>query len=294
MNSDSEETGQDDNTPNSKGDSEIEQSHAIEGSPPSVTESEVPPAKGKCHQPCKQNRDVLDYAKGGLEFLGFIVLCGYAAYTIRIYHANHVAAVAAQKTLCEIQKQTTLMRDETIGTQGAILEFEPSLSVPAIVTAVRAVPGRVAAKNVEVKLTAQRIYLPNKKPIGSPVECGISVPQVSGTQSPNLILLSGSIRACYLPNFSQVAMDEIMFTRQSVTISGSFSYDNGFGQVFRQEFCRTYLGYRFTGFINGDLNHPTSGEDASFHDCSDFDGALRRALDFKNKYKESYVPELSP
>jgi len=89
-------------------------------------------------------------------------------------------------------------------------------------------------------------------------------------------------------------MDKIMHTRESITISGTFSYDNGFGETVHQDFCRTYLGYKFRGFIHGDKSHPTSGEDASFHTCADFDGALRRALEFKKKYGDSYISEDAP
>jgi hypothetical protein len=89
-------------------------------------------------------------------------------------------------------------------------------------------------------------------------------------------------------------MNEIMHTRQSIAISGIFRYDNGFGETTSQKFCRIYLGYRFSGFVRGDKNHPTSGEDASFHDCADFDGALRRALEFKKKYGDSYISEKAP
>jgi hypothetical protein len=115
-----------------------------------------------------------------------------------------------------------------------------------------------------------------------------------GGESPSLVILSGSAHACYLPDFDQGSMNEIMYTRQSVRIRGAFVYDNGFGETFRQDFCRIYLGYRFSGFIRGDRSHPTSGEDASFHDCSDFGGALRRALEFKNKYGDSYISPVGP
>jgi hypothetical protein len=262
--------------------------------PPTVTCPQLPPSHANCQITCKQEKNWWDKGKPFVELCGIILLAVYTGYTIKIYRANHEAAIAAHDTLVQIQQQTTLLRDQTIGTQGAILEFDPALSIPAIVTAVRAVPGRVAAKYVEVKLTAQRIYLPSKRPIGNSIQCNINVPQVVGTESPNLILLSGSIRACYLPDFDQAAMDEVMFTRQSVTIRGSFSYDNGFGEISRQDFCRIYLGYKYRGFINGDVNHPTSGEDASFRDCADFDQFLNRALAYKKKYTENYVPGLSP
>lgn len=205
-----------------------------------------------------------------------------------------VQGILMWRTYCQIENQTTLMRQETIGNQGAVLVFDPTLSVPAIVAAVRPIPGRVVARDVKVRMIAQRISLPEKKPIGKPIPCDIDAPQVVASESPSLVLLSGSIHACYLPDFDQSSMDEVMHTRQSVSISGTFSYLNGFDELKSQSFCKTYLGYRFSGFIRGDRGHPTSGEDASFHDCADFDGALRRALDFKKKYGDSYISQNAP
>lgn len=289
-----EPIGEDNPTPDAKRESDVQTTDPQPAVPPAPCAPQLPPSHHQYEITCKPEKDWWDKYKKFVEIAGVVILGVYTGYTIKIYGANHDAAVAAQKTLCEIQKQTTLMRQETIGNQGAILELDPALSIPAIVTAVRATPGRVAARNVEVRLTAQRMFLPSKQAIGNPIQCDISVPQVVGTESPTLILLSGSMRACYLPDFDQTTMDEIMHTRQSISISGTFSYDNGFGETFSQKFCRRYLGYKSGGFIRGDTNHPTSGEDASFHDCADFDGALRRALEFKKKYGDNYISPEAP
>jgi len=294
MTSDSEPIREDNQTPDAKGKANIETGHADPNISPTPSVPKLPPAKTRCEITCKPEKDWWDKSKKFVEIAGVLILGVYTWYTIKIYYANHDAAIAAQKTLCEIQKQTRLMRQETIGNQGAVLVFDPAISVPAIVAAVRPIPGRVTAKDVEVRMTVQRISLPEKQPIGKPIPCDISVPQVAGGESPNLALLSGSIHACYLPDFNQSSANEIMHTRQSVAISGTFSYDNGFGEIISQKFCRMYLGYRFSGFISGDKSHPTSGEDASFHDCDDFDGALRRALDFKKKYGDSYIAQDAP
>jgi hypothetical protein len=227
------------------------------------------------------------WVTAGATCLAFAAAAYYAGVAYR-------QQVTMSDTFGQIKQQTALMRQETIGNQGAILVFDPALSAPAIVASVRPIPGRVAAKDVRVRMIAQRISLPDKKPIGNPIPCDIDVAQVVASESPSLTLLSGSIHACYLPDFDQLAMDEIMHTRQSVSIRGTFSYTNGFDELKTQSFCRVYLGYRFSGFIRGDSSHPTSGEDASFHDCADFDGDLRRALEFKKKYGDSYIHQDAP
>jgi hypothetical protein len=79
----------------------------------------TPPDNGKTEEPKKH---WIDYSKFGLEICGFIVLCVYAYFTIRIYCANQQAANAAHDTLVEIQKQTLLARQQTVGTLAAILQ----------------------------------------------------------------------------------------------------------------------------------------------------------------------------
>jgi hypothetical protein len=226
----------------------------------------------------------VQWTLAGVTFLAFTAAAIYAGFAYFTLREAQKQTTAAQKTMCEIQKQTTLMRQETIGNQGAVLTFLPVISVPAIAPDIKALPGRVPAKNVHVEMTVQRITLPEQSPIGKSIRCEFQDPQLS----------SGGGRVCYMPDFTSDSMNEIMHTRQSVTIKGTFSYGNGFDETSHQDFCLTYLGYRFSGFIRGDKTHPTSGEDDSFHDCADFDGALRRALDFKKKYGDSYVSEDAP
>ena len=258
-------------------------------SPTVRPEMQPPPTHPYCKITYEKKRDGWDRAKMAAEFVGIVFLIIYTLYTTGIYRANHQAAVAAQNTLCEIQKQTLLMRQETIGSQGAILVFDPTVAFDPFLGygdvsfAVRAVPGRVAARNVAVDLTVQRITLPSKKPIGSPLQCSISAPQIVATDSLRL----GQAQVCRLLAFNQEAIDEIMFTRQSIKISGLFSYENGFGEMFKQNICRIYLAYKYTGFISP--GRGTSGGDSSFHDCAEFDQLFRRAMGYKQRYKEGYV-----
>jgi hypothetical protein len=62
----------------------------------SHAELKPPPPEPECKHPCKEKKHWLDYVTFGLELLGLIVLCIYAAYTIKIYCANKKAADAAK------------------------------------------------------------------------------------------------------------------------------------------------------------------------------------------------------
>jgi hypothetical protein len=74
--------------------------------PSAVTELKVPISPPDAPKSDKCKKHWIDYTKLGLEILGFIVLCIYAYFTIRIYCANQKAANAASEALAEVRKQT--------------------------------------------------------------------------------------------------------------------------------------------------------------------------------------------
>jgi hypothetical protein len=61
-----------------------------------ATELKLPPSKPERPHPCQEKKHWLDYMAFGMELLGLIVLCVYAAYTIKIYGANDKSATAAK------------------------------------------------------------------------------------------------------------------------------------------------------------------------------------------------------
>ncbi|HEY1900916.1 MAG TPA: hypothetical protein VGG56_00670 [Terracidiphilus sp.] len=241
--------------------------------------------------------------KGYRQQVVLNILTGFLmAATIGAFAAAGIYACIANRqlkkmdeTYKEIQKQTTLMQNQTIGTKGAVLQFVPSLNVlanredgPAFSSTVRAWSGRVTARHIVLTVRVQRITLPNKAPIGSPVRCDINAPQLASFETG----MNEIAQVCELPGFGTKAADEVMFTRQSVTISGSLVYENGFDQTITQNICQTYIGYRYKSEVKGPNGNTNlvSGEDESFHDCGDFDRILSRAMRFKNRYQENYIP----
>lgn len=72
---------------------------------PATAELQSPPPKTDSEDSRKKAKHWLDYVTFGLELLGFVVLCVYAAYTIRIYCANKKAADAAKRS-ADIAAQT--------------------------------------------------------------------------------------------------------------------------------------------------------------------------------------------
>src|SRR5258708_37307794 len=56
----------------------------------------------------------LDYVTFVLEFIGLVVLCVYAVYTIGIYYANNTAAEAAKVAAEAANKSASWTRDQAI------------------------------------------------------------------------------------------------------------------------------------------------------------------------------------
>src|ERR1017187_4478006 len=88
--------GSDMDAPNENSKTENKTEHPEAQILPARTKLEMPPAVTDGNKPKEQKKHWLEYAKFGLEVLGFFVLCVYAYFTIQIYCANRKAADAAK------------------------------------------------------------------------------------------------------------------------------------------------------------------------------------------------------
>ena len=149
---------------------------------------ERPPAHPCDKISCDNKRDGWDYAKIIAEFIGLGFLIAYTVYTAGIYCANRKAASAAHDTLGEIQKQTTLMRQETVGTYEAVIPQEGPgpqtitndlqlFRYQGLNVSLRNV-GKIKAKNIAIDITMTRQHLPNYSPIGRPQRRQVTRPEL--------------------------------------------------------------------------------------------------------------------
>jgi len=95
--------------PQSENDSDNDTAHPNNNAVPEV---KVPPSHARYSIACQTKRDKWDIAKLVAEFIGLGFLIAYTLYTAGIYRANRKAAEAAHDTLGEIQKQTTVLRQQ--------------------------------------------------------------------------------------------------------------------------------------------------------------------------------------
>ncbi len=204
-------------------------------------------------QSFNQKKHWLDYVTFGLELFGLIVLCVYAAYTIKIYYANQKAADAAQRTLGEVQKQTTLTRQQLVGTMSAVLTFEPRITNdPLTATEVVLVQllnqGHVIAPEAHATVQIETISFPNLNKLLESQTYTVVAQQVGPG--------AGWSRQYPLQDFAQPER-QFATQRKTITVKGTFWFDNGFGDKFEQPICFTYIGnYHFKTEEGGSTSGP--------------------------------------
>ena len=226
---------------------------------PAGTNKDITPNE----QPFDRKKHWLDYVTLGLELFGLIVLCVYADYTIKIYHANQKAADAAQRTLGEVQKQTTLTRQQLVGTMSAAVTFqEPRITNDPITNKEIVVililnQGHVIAPQAQATFKIDIVTFPNLNRLLESQTYTIVVPQLGP---------SGWSQRYPLRDF---APQERQFAtqRKTITVKGTLGFDNGFGDKFEQPFCYSYVG---SYNIKNEGGGSTSGGDG-FMPCERFE-----------------------
>jgi hypothetical protein len=155
---------------------------------PGIAKLDVPVAPSDSGKRDDSKKHWIDYAKFGLEICGFVVLCVYAYFTIRIYCASKEAADAA-RSAAETAKQTLLVSQRPwVGMRGYFLPTKllPNTQMSASYAQVNSghgpalsVGNRVAFGILEQILsteTAEAILAKTPPPNRYPLFPGIEVP----------------------------------------------------------------------------------------------------------------------
>lgn len=201
-----------------------------------------------------------DWLVVSISAITILLLVLTVHYSRRQWIAANKSAKAAEKTLWEIQKQTNLVRQQIVGTQAAIVDIWPSPGIespPEITTSGPGSPGfniafkndgHVAAMNLEVKTTIERILLPSNKPVGFPVQCDLNFP-VLGTGDPKNF-------QCSLAGLLDARVwQSVKLLEQTIAVNGSFVYWNGFGEQIKESVCLRFIPQIQTKYgLDGDGN----------------------------------------
>ncbi len=204
-----------------------------------VPEVKIPPSHAGYRVTCEKRRDKWDVAKIVAEFIGLGFLIAYTLYTAGIYCANRKAAEATQNTFREIQKQTTLMKQQLVGTMSAIVIFqEPRITNDPMTNKEILVMqllnrGHVVSPEAHITVEISTASFPQLVTLHPSQSYTITVPQFGESGwSKNYPLQDFTPQDTHFPS-----------QRKAVTVSGKFGFDNGFGdKIPEQEFCFSYIG----------------------------------------------------
>jgi Ca2+/Na+ antiporter len=211
---------------------------------------EVPPPESQCCCSNHKQKHWIDYLTAFLELVGLVVLCLYAAYTIKIYYANQQAADSAKKTATEIQRQMRIderpwLKIATFGEPGIqmpgkILVGQP-LKIPFEIKNL----GKTAARQVQAGFLIQ--ITPNGE---SPHIKGVKPSDIfeTGVIYPTASLKKQAVRV-KMNSSGSVTVDlimpeelrEIRTGAAHVTFSGKVWYSDIFGVSHWTQFCAQFF-----------------------------------------------------
>jgi len=179
--------------------------------------------------------------------------------------------VNAAVTSCLLFKQHQVMRQQLVGTQAATVTLGVSIYPNNALSVLFDYRGVVAARDVRFVFHAVRKTIPDFADIETPISHTVYMPTLGQNSFP-----PGSEYS--LPGFTPSVLEAIRRTEQTVMVTGEFSYDNGFGDVQRQNVCMYWL----SGIPN---RTEAEGGANSFYPCDDFYIRMNNVLKAKREAK---------
>ncbi len=162
------------------------------------------------------------------------------------------------------RESTDLLRKQLVGTQAANVALRLSIYPNNALSVMFDHRGVVAAREVRFVFHAIRKRIPGLEEI----EAAITHTAYEPILSPQQIYAP---KEYSLPGFTPSVMDAIRRTEQTIMVTGQFSYDNGFGDMHREEICMYWL----TGIPNRTSDQGGANE---FFPCEDFPVRLSNVL----------------
>lgn len=200
-----------------------------------------------------------------INFLTLIAV-GWYAYEARKQR------VAMENTFNQVQQQTTLMRQQLIGSQAAVVSLNgngtlsttpmPLVDTNAIISIGLKNDGHVIANAISMKLKVQVLSLANNKLIGPQWPCDFAIPVLAPGPA--------AYRACHVSGLSSEDLRLISELKRTIAIDGNYSYENGFGEIKTEPMCFRY---------SPQVKTPKHGtEEAGVFNCEGFNVMRDRIL----------------
>jgi hypothetical protein len=135
---------------------------------------------------------------------------------------------AMERQLTQLNTQNTLMRQQLVGTQAAVLRASHSFDIEGFTFGL-ANTRDVDAINIYVKITITPVSLPNGLPLASPIIREFRPKRVEKD--------NGFTERLPIPWSVQRDMQEGWPGKETVKVSGEYSYEDGFGDKIPGAFC---------------------------------------------------------
>jgi hypothetical protein len=227
------------NAPHGNGEPEKQPDSPIQQVLAAVAESELPPSHPKCRESYKKNRDWFDYGKGILEIAGLVVLCVYAAYTIKIYCANQGAAVAAKDSAhtavitMRLDEKAWLMFDSDYS-HTAKLRYPGEISIPVQLrdigkTPARRIDGFVVVDELEAGAAPTFQEQPHNN-----IRAGVIWPNFPSNTAAKEFTSDGKSVAMTMEKMRRYDRGELVFA-----VWGRINYEDVFEKPHWVQFCHT-------------------------------------------------------
>lgn len=181
--------------------------------------------------------------------LTFLLLCGTVYYAHKQWWEAQRTADASANTFCEIQKQTTLLRQQMIGTQAAYFQIQPAFqhdSHSAGFTGYQIIAefqngGKVYASDFEASITLSEINVPKFTVIGKPKRVRINRKIFAPHDPTRFGFYSVDDATFDLADFTESEMDQFRKLHRTFEIAAVYSYDDGFGERVTNTVCRSFV-----------------------------------------------------
>ena len=159
-----------------------------------------------------------------------------AVATVMIAITTGIYTYYARKQWEAMDKQATLMHEQLVGTEAAVLVVSeyPGIELPAYGFDIGLRnDGHVIASKVRVTLTAKRETVSTTEAIGEPWHCDFDLPPIA----------QGKVgeHQCFLQGLNERSWQPIGAFQQTIAVDGGFSYWNGFEDVPIQSVCLRYV-----------------------------------------------------
>ena len=177
--------------------------------------------------------------------LAFVAAAVYAWYAKGQLDQMRTATQNSTATLTQLQNQTTLMRQQLVGTLSAIVDFDEAVIKKDYSSFTLSISnrGHITTAVVEVRCEIQHTTIDGSKQVSKSRSCSFVIPQLE----PAPYVFTRTFK------LDSEASQYLETQSDTFTIKGDIRYDNGVGDKFTKPFCVSYVGSYRTFDARGGL-----------------------------------------